>query len=520
MSNTNFTILAMNIKRNLTIFLFTLMSTLCLNAYNVSHKFYAITDNVISAKNIDSQSFNIDSKPTPVLVFTGKDKESVTLNLPPISDKYRGIKIEALVCAVDKNPDPKLEDVYQAEVYQIDSNEKTNKIICPPARSFVSQKPFEIKTVELESCYQVKLGLPISIKIERKHNDPFDSYKSPTALIGIKITPVKNLPTPYVVENCAGYNSWPMMQASKDKLVCIYSRGSAHTISQGSRDTYVRVSSDAGKTWSPEKPLANDQIVGEVPIGKGLDENGDILFWIRFMGKGKFTHNLFRTKDGVTFEKITSLKLSPMPMQITDVFHVPTVGMMALWFTGNYGKTATNSWGTLVSKDNGKTWKQTVIESGLDRKNWSTEPSAVYLGDGKILGIARVEHGTNSTEKAQFQLQSNDYGKTWTRTRTNITDIHISTPSLIFDKETGLVYNYYYQRGRGMLKRRVVKTDEIWNNPLAWPNPEIVAFASAIGYDAGNVNTTVLNGKHYLAIYSGDRKNTSVLVSEAEALKK
>ena len=193
---------------------------------------------------------------------------------------------------------------------------------------------------------------------------------------------------------------------------------------------------------------------------------------------------------------------------------------MAIWFTGNYGENALNSWGTLVSKDNGKTWTQKTVESGLDRKNWNTEQSAAYIGNGRILAIARIEHSADSTERAQFQLESRDYGKTWTRERTNIGDIFISTPSIVYDEKTGLVSNYYYQRARGMLKRRVASADRIFGNPLAWPNPEIVAFASAVGYDAGNVNATVVGDTHYLAYYSGDSKNASIVVSSAKAPQK
>ena len=53
-----------------------------------------------------------------------------------------------------------------------------------------------------------------------------------------------------------------------------------------------------------------------------------------------------------------------------------------------------HSWGTLTSRDNGATWTQTTIESGLTKAQWPTEPSAVYLGDGKILAIARTEQGS------------------------------------------------------------------------------------------------------------------------------
>ena len=111
-------------------------------------------------------------------------------------------------------------------------------------------------------------------------------------------------------------------------------------------------------------------------------------------------------------------------------------------------------------------------------------------------------------------------GKTWTTSITNIGDVQISTPSLIYDQKTGLVSNYYYQRGRGMLKRRVAKVDEILGNPLVWRKPEIIAFASAVGYDAGNVNATFIGDTHYLAYYSGDRKKASVVISSTPAPQK
>ena len=37
------------------------------------------------------------------------------------------------------------------------------------------------------------------------------------------------------VHEAVGYNSWPMIQAIGKRLVCAYSRGSAHSISEGAR---------------------------------------------------------------------------------------------------------------------------------------------------------------------------------------------------------------------------------------------------------------------------------------------
>jgi hypothetical protein len=203
------------------------------------------------------------------------------------------------------------------------------------------------------------------------------------------------------------------------------------------------------------------------------------------------------------------------PVQITDVFAVPTVGLMALWFAGNYGDEGpSHAWGTLTSRDNGATWTQTTIESNLTKPQWPTEPSAVYLGKGKILAIARSELGGTSSTRSQFQMVSSDYGATWTHAQTNIGDVLASTPSLILDATTGLLSNYYYQRGRGgALRRRVVDPGRVFGNPLHWPASEAVATGSQSTFDAGNVNATAIKGTHYLAFYSGKAPDTAILLS-------
>jgi len=216
----------------------------------------------------------------------------------------------------------------------------------------------------------------------------------------------------------------------------------------------------------------------------------------------------------VTFALVATPKLAVTPMQITDVFAVPTVGLMALWFAGDYRDDGpSHSWGKLTSSDNGATWTQTTIESGLTKSQWPTEPSAVYLGNGRILTIARTEMRGTSSTRSQFQMVSTDHGATWTRAQTNIGDVYASTPSLILDAETGLLSNYYYQRGGGILRRRVVAPDSVFSNPLNWPASEVVAAGSQISFDAGNVNATAIRGTHYLAFYSGKAPDTAILVT-------
>ena len=318
--------------------------------------------------------------------------------------------------------------------------------------------------------------------------------------------------TPSTVESGMGYSSWPMIQAVGDRLVCVYSRGTAHSINQGLRDALAKWSADGGKTWSQPVAVAASPEYGETPIGKGLDKTGAALFWVRAYGGRKPHHELYRTTDGERFELVSTPELSPLPMQITDVFAVDN-GLMCLWFATGYSKKVSNSsWGTLFSADNGRTWKQTAVESNLPLAELPTEPSAARLPDGRLICIARSETLEGDGVR-QWQMESTDGGLTWTRKATNIRDVFASTPSLIFDATSGLLYNYYYERGKGTLKRRVARPDSVVGNPLAWPEPEVVARGSDAPWDAGNANATSLGNTHYIAFYSGKEGATSVVVA-------
>lgn len=439
--------------------------------------------------------------------------QSVAGLVSGLPSECAAVKVEIVVTTTDAATSPAEADVYRVHLSQMveDAPFTARYYLGNPVRTSLPAAPFHSRTIVLESYYPVQPNAPLWVRIQREPGDPADTFTQPTGLAMVKVTPVDAPATPHVVQNVGGYNSWPMMQAIGDKLVCVYSRGTAHTIDEGRRDLYARTSTDGGKTWTPETVVANTPDYCEVPVGKGLDSNGAMLLWVRRVGP-EWQHDLYRTTDGVTFTLVATPKLAVRPMQITDVFAVPKVGLMALWFAGDYGNKPTNAWGTMTSSDNGATWTQTTVESGLTKAQWPTEPSAVYLGDGKILAIARTEVGP-----AQFQLVSTDSGATWKREQTNIGDILGATPSLVLDTKTGLISNYYYHRGKGLLRRRVVDPGRIFSHPLDWPASEVVATGSESTWDAGNVNATFIGDTHYLSFYSGKAPDTAVLVSELPA---
>lgn len=449
----------------------------------------------------------------------GQSVVGIVTNLP---QNCGGVKVEIVVMTTDEETNPSLEDVYRVHLSQMIAGEEftSSCVLGNPVRTPLAAAPLRPRTIVLESYYALDSSAPLVVRIQREPGDPADTFTRPDGLALVKITPLRAPKSAFVVQDVSGYNSWPMLQAIGEKLVCVYSRGSGHTIAEDARAVYARTSSDGGKTWTDETVVANTDGDGEVEIGKGLDSTGAMLLWVRRIGHGQFNHDLYRSTDGVTFTHLAAPKLEIVPIQITDVFSVPNAGLMALWFAGKYDDDGPcHSWGTLTSSDDGATWTQHVVESELLKVDWPTEQSAVWLGDGKILALARTELGGLTTQNSQFQLTSTDSGATWKRTKTNIGDVLASTPSLVFDSETGLVSNYYYHRGRGVVRRRVVSAERIFENPLSWPTSEAVAVGSAVTFDAGNANATFIGKTHYVSFYSGKAPDTAVFVSAVAAPK-
>lgn len=426
------------------------------------------------------------------------------------------VKVEIVVITNEGPTSAGLEDVYRVHLSQlVDVTDITEPyVLGTPVRTALPAAPYLVRTILLASYYPVDPSAPLWLRIQREPTDPGDTFTRPTGLAMVKVTPLEALAQPLTVQEAKGYNSWPMIQAIGGKLVCVYSRGAAHTISDDERAVYARTSTDGGRTWSAEVVVADTPGYGDVEVGKGLDADGAMLLWVRRVGK-EWHHDLYRSSDGVKFTLIATPKLEVRPVQITDVFAVPEVGLMALWFGGSYSDAADHSWGKLISTDNGITWVQTAIESGLTKPQWPTEPAAVYLGEGKILAIGRTEVGGT-----QYQMTSTDHGKTWSRSPTNIGDVAASTPSLILDPKTGLLSNYYYHRGAGVLRRRVVDPARVFDHPQNWPVSEPVAIGSKIAYDAGNANATVIGDIHYVSFYSGKAPDTGVFVSVIPTTKK
>lgn len=299
------------------------------------------------------------------------------------------------------------------------------------------------------------------------------------------------------------YTAWPMLGAAHGKLVCIYTVANQHEATEA--ETRMKISSTNGLTWTVDKPIFTDKKrVGGV-TGVGKDSQGNLLLWYRDGRAGDVGtgYELYKMV-GEEITKVCTLPYELDGPHIGNILSVPGEGLYAFYNT--YGSQRT--YGMLKSTDDGATWENVPIGVDLDKADCPTELDAVYLGDGKILTLGRKDAAEGTI--AMFQMESSDYGATWTKTYTNITDSYGSSPNMILDAETGDINLYYYERNSGKLKRRISNGADVWNAPNNWNDPEVIITESATGQDSGNVKVVESDGMHIATYYAGNAKTTGV----------
>lgn len=378
---------------------------------------------------------------------------------------------------------------------QIEKGNKTNYVNPFTANDIIAREKIEIlesKTNNLEENTEIKTN-----EVKAEIDDLV--VQSNNLIIAVGIDNVKN--KGFYVSTDDGYNAFPFIGVVKDKLVCVYSVGKNHT-DNTSVDIFAKTSPN-GVIWSKAKKIISTENVRDTITGLGHDSLGIIYFWNR---KGTpvnadCSFDLYKTSDGIVFTKKSSPVFDIKPSHIGDALHIPTVGVISFYNTYRANR---NSYGYVMTKDGGETWSQVEIANPSTQSDTPTEISGTYIGDGKILALGRSEDSA-----AMFQIQSSDFGKTWETKITNITDVYLSTPTLIYD-DNGYITVYYYNRADGKLKKRKAIASTVFESATSWGEPSNIASGS-VGQDAGNANSVKFNNNIIVVYYSGTDTETSVI---------
>ncbi len=162
------------------------------------------------------------------------------------------VKIEIDVTSTDAETSSEYADVYRVHLSEMVEKAPLTAgyRLGKPMQTALPSAPLHTRSIVLESYYEVVPDAPLTVRIQREPGLPGDSFTRPTGLALVKVTPLNAPAEAQVVQDVSGYNSWPMIQAIGEKLVCTYSRGTEHTIGEDARAVYARTSMDGGKTWT------------------------------------------------------------------------------------------------------------------------------------------------------------------------------------------------------------------------------------------------------------------------------
>ena len=378
---------------------------------------------------------------------------------------------------------------------QIEKGNRTNYVNSFTANDIIAREKIEAlesKTNSLKENTEIEMS-------EVKSGIDDLAVQSNNLIIAFGIDNIKN--KEFHVTTDDGYNAFPFIGTVNNKLVCVYSIGKNHT-DNTNVDIFVKTSPN-GVIWSKAKKIISTENVRDTITGLGHDSLGIIYFWNR---KGTpvnadCSFDLYKTSDGIKFMKKSSPAFDIKPSHIGDALHIPTVGVISFYNTYRANR---NSYGYVLTKDGGETWSQVEIANPSTQSDTPTEISGTYIGDGKILALGRSEDSA-----AMFQIQSSDFGKTWETKITNITDVYLSTPTLIYDDD-GYITVYYYNRADGKLKKRKAIASTVFESATSWGEPSNIASGS-VGQDAGNANSVKFNNNIIVVYYSGTDTETSVI---------
>lgn len=378
---------------------------------------------------------------------------------------------------------------------QIEKGNRTNYVNSFTANDIIAREKIEAlesKTNSLKENTEIEMS-------EVKSGIDDLAVQSNNLIIAFGIDNIKN--KEFHVTTDDGYNAFPFIGTVNNKLVCVYSIGKNHT-DNTNVDIFVKTSPN-GVIWSKAKKIISTENVRDTITGLGHDSLGIIYFWNR---KGTpvnadCSFDLYKTSEGIKFTKKSSPAFDIKPSHIGDALHIPTVGVISFYNTYRANR---NSYGYVLTKDGGETWSQVEIANPSTQSDTPTEISGTYIGDGKILALGRSEDSA-----AMFQIQSSDFGKTWETKITNITDIYLSTPTLIYDDD-GYITVYYYNRADGKLKKRKAIASTVFESATSWGEPSNIASGS-VGQNAGNANSVKFNNNIIVVYYSGTDTETSVI---------
>lgn len=286
------------------------------------------------------------------------------------------------------------------------------------------------------------------------------------------------------------YNTWAVLvQIDEGKQICFYASGDSHKANGGKevagRKVVYKITENDGLNWSDEYTMLFNSTTDYTVFGAVYVSANDsiIVFVNENLMSGEETigtdYVVMKSLDGglTFFETFRLSNSTDSDIQTLGYPNVPVVMDNGELIASKQIKVA-DKWGIIfmISTDNGASWNESYravapIFNTLSEIPW--EIRVAYIGNSKLIAIGRNDLGN------PYQLNSDDYGRTWTQFTTNIIDCKQNPLfPLYFDDDNTMVL-YYNDRLSNTVKKRTVDTTFIYDNPTLWSDAEIIAYTSS-----------------------------------------
>ncbi|MEE9288444.1 MAG: sialidase family protein, partial [Bacteroidota bacterium] len=257
---------------------------------------------------------------------------------------------------------------------------------------------------------------------------------------------------------------------SNGTIMHVYRNAWKHEVDSAAR-LMIRYSTNGGTVWSTPRVIY-DSPFDDRNIAGGITADDTIIIAMqKVTGSGDYVGTgWIRSTDGGATWTFTDFNLGAFGNFRGNLIEIPEQGKIGI--TGDAGGRLKIAWST----DGGLTFPQrTEIETPV----YPNEPSAVYLGNGKVFMIwAHYETGD------VYQTTSSDYGETWTQSAlTSIIHERSAHGGWIARSGSYLFWLYRYATEGNMAAWAFGNESIVWNDPSAWLS-EKFNFCPGDGYGA------------------------------------
>jgi hypothetical protein len=221
----------------------------------------------------------------------------------------------------------------------------------------------------------------------------------------------------------------------------------------------MRSSYDGGQTWTIAEILYDDSLDDRNVHGGLIGSDRIVVTFNRYdatTGVNVDFNMMYSDDGGTTWSPVKQIPSQGVSSGTSHIVEIPDQGFLLPIYNNDYVE--------LRFSSDGLEWDSLVYawDYRVSHQYRISESCFAYLGDGKLIGLFRNEG--NGINQAYLQVESYDYGRTWTNPAlTNIADgFFCPSPWIIYDEERDDIIVVATDRKGQLAPLYIHEQDEVW----------------------------------------------------------